>query len=96
MVVDIDDLACSMVASVLLEIIPAVICEGDQFDRQCFRSLLPFDLHWFGWGTMKTSLGTMYGGGCGGVAAPLPHACIGILPPYGGGIEIPPCVCSLA
>jgi hypothetical protein len=28
---------------------------------------------------MKASLGALYGGGGGGMAAPLPHACIGTL-----------------
>jgi hypothetical protein len=32
----------------------------------------------------------MYGGGCGGVAAPLPMLAIDILPSYGGGIGILP------
>jgi hypothetical protein len=32
----------------------------------------------------------MYGGGCGGVTAPLPMLAFDILPSYGGGIGIHP------
>jgi hypothetical protein len=67
--------------------------EGDQFYRWCLRSLL---LAFIGWSAMKTSWGTCM---VEDVVAWLPHSpmlAFDILPSYGGGIRIPPCVCLLA
>jgi hypothetical protein len=67
--------------------------EGDQFYRQCFRSLL---LAFVGWSAVKTLWGTCM---VEVVVAWLPHSpmlAFDIVPLYVGGIGIPPCGCLFA